>query len=106
MQGQFRKLAVPALRCALAAGFGIILHVDRHAKYTGKLAGGSQFCLSSGFDPEMDRKSRIEFAGVSIFGDNDTLIKDKIDDVENRGEAVQTGVFPRNRLPSREIIDE
>ncbi len=84
----------------------LVLHDGYHAKYIGKLADGSQFFLSSTFDPAIGGKSRREFVVLFIFYDDGTLIEDRIDDAGILGEAVQATVLPGNKIQSNEIVDE
>ncbi len=84
----------------------LILHDDYHAKYIGKLADGSQFFLSSAFDPAIGGKLRREFVALFIFDDDGALIEDRIDDVGTLGEAIQANVLPGNKIQSHKMIDE
>ncbi len=79
-----------------------ILHDDYHAKYIGKLTGGSQFFLSSAFEPAIAGQTRREFAVLFIFDNDGALIEDRIDGMGILGEAVRATVLPAIRsCPTR-----
>jgi hypothetical protein len=82
-----------------------ILHDDYHAKYTGRLADGSQFFLSSAFDPAIGGGVRREFVVLYLFNSNGALYDDRIDELGPLWEGVRGRVPVGNKLPANDVID-
>jgi hypothetical protein len=57
-----------------------INHDDYHAKYVGHTADGTQFFLTTPFEPASDRGKGSEYVALFLFDEEGNLLDAKIDD--------------------------